>query len=95
MDSWLSWWEREGRAAFSAQHPNVAALYGRLDPENGLDALGRLPPRILTTPFDPAKRNEFWLGRDEALQLAREGKVRLRLVADSALARVLDPKAEP
>lgn len=38
IDAWLGGWEKEGRAAFSARHPEVLSLFGQLEPDNGLDA---------------------------------------------------------
>jgi hypothetical protein len=91
IDSWTSWWETEGRTAFSNQHPEVKSLFGRLDPEDGLDAPNRLPNTILTTPFEPGQGKEGWLRREEAVRLAKEGKLRLRVFGNVALARSLNP----
>jgi hypothetical protein len=92
MDAWLAWWEKAGQGTFSKRHPEVVSLFGRLEPENPLNAPGELPKTILALSCEPPK--EYQMQPATALRLARAGKLRLRLWDDHAIGRFLDPEAE-
>jgi hypothetical protein len=92
MDVWLGWWEAEGRDAFSRRHPEVISLFGRLEPENGLDAPRSSTKTVLVLSCEPP--TEYRMEAAEAVTLAKTGKLRLRLLGDNAIGRFLDPEAE-
>jgi len=92
MDEWLKWWESEGSRSFSNQHPEVTALVGKIDPENGLEAPRQVPINVLALGFEPGR--EYTISRVEALELAKGGQFRLRVFDTDAIGRFLDPVLE-
>jgi hypothetical protein len=92
IDQWQKWWESEGSDSFSKQDPEVEALFGKMNPENGLEAPQHVPMEVLALSYEPG--TEYKMSGEQALGLAKDGQFRLRLFDTNAIGRFLAPAAE-